>query len=654
MSVQKDMANAIRILTMDSIEQAQSGHPGMPMGFADVATVLFQSFVKHNPQDPQWPNRDRVVLSAGHGSMLLYSLLHLMGYELMTLDQLKKFRQWGSCTPGHPEHGIGIETTTGPLAQGLANAVGMALAEKMMSDTYDFIDHRTYALVGDGCLMEGLSYESVALAGHWRLSKLIVLFDDNQVTIDGPTDLSTSENILQRFQACHWSTRTIDGHSFKEIEDALHWAQKQDRPCFIACRTIIGYGCLSKQGRSACHGSPLGSDEVAKARTALNWTEAYPFVIPENIKNAWHNTGKRWSRHYAQWCEKVAAHPLSAQFWRAYHATWQCPDLTELEKRYATERPLQATRTISGQIIHQIKKTIPLVRGSCDLGGSNQMDLSDLGFSDTHPEGRYVHYGVREHAMAAIMNGIALHKGLIPCGGTFLCFSDYARPAIRLSALMGLQVIYIMTHDSIGLGEDGPTHQPIEHLASLRAIPNLFVFRPCDAMETVQCWSLALSLKNAPSVLCLTRQKVPSMDRCVHVPDHACAMGAYILQDAPCPVVDLWATGSEVSIACQVRSILQDKGYATRVISMPCWRLFDRQPDSIRAPLLEASTFKVAIEAASFMGWHQYVGSDGLVIAMDCFGASAPGPELYRHFGFDPVNIADKVVRSLFKGASSE
>jgi transketolase len=633
---------------MDSIQKAGSGHPGMPMGFADVATVLFQSYVRHAPWDPDWPNRDRFVLSAGHGSMLVYSLLHVLGYAHMSVDALKQFRQLNSVTPGHPEHGLGIETTTGPLGQGFANAVGMAMAEKMMHATYDFMDHRTYAVVGDGCLMEGISYEAAALAGHWQLNKLTVLFDDNAITIDGPTSLANSEDMTQRFQACQWATRTIDGHDMAAIDDALQWAQTQNRPCFIACQTTIGYGAPTKQGTAACHGAALGTDEVAKARRALNWSDDTPFHVPEPIMNAWRQAGAQHKDRYDQWHARVASHPLKERFWTEYNGQWAVPDLSDLVTHYQNEQPCQATRTTSGAVIRAIRQKIPLVHGSADLSESNQMAPSDPPFSANNPSGRYVHYGVREHAMASIMNGIALHKGLIPCAGTFLCFADYARPAIRLSAMMGLHVIYIMTHDSIGLGEDGPTHQPIEHLASLRAIPNLYVFRPCDAIETVQCWQLALSMKQAPSVLCLTRQNVPCVTRISHATDNPCANGAYIVQNTQNPPsIDLWATGSEVALACAVRAILEDKGYATRVISMPCWRLFDQSTDDAAHHLLRADTLKVAIEAASPMGWHTYVGHDGLVFGIDSFGHSAPANALFDHYGFNADTMAHRIMDHL-------
>jgi transketolase len=641
------LSNALRILAMDAVENANSGHPGMPLGMADVATVLFSQFLTFNPLDDQWPNRDRFVLSAGHGCLLLYSLLYLTGYPSMTLDQLRSFRQLSSHTPGHPEHGPGIEATTGPLGQGLANAVGMALAEKMMSAEFDFVDHRTYAFVGDGCLMEGVSQEAITLAGHWNLNKLIVFFDNNGITIDGPTSLSTSEDTLARFHACGWATFDIDGHDFKAIEEAIRQAQHQDKPALISCRTRIGYGAPSKGGTAAVHGSPLGQEEVQAARVFLEWPSTEPFFVPEHIVQEWRHRGTLHQSTCEQWYKTVHAHPLKDQFWAHLTKEGNVDSvLTPLKERYAQQKPKQATRKSSGEVLKAVQGVLPFVMGSADLAESTQVLPCNTLFSSQHRQGRYVHYGVREHAMAAIMNGIALHGGFIPCGGTFLVFSDYCRPAIRLSALMELQVIYVMTHDSIGLGEDGPTHQPIEHLAALRAIPNLCVFRPCDAVETVECFEVALSLPKTPSVMCLTRQAVETLRESCSA-ESLCSKGAYILQDDEQPQVDLWATGSEVSLACEVRVLLTQKGIRARVVSFPSWFLFDRQPKSYQDTLLKASTFKVAIEAASPMGWHRYVGSQGLVIGIDHFGASAPCSQLYQAFGFMPQEIAKKIEGAL-------
>lgn len=654
------MAHAIRILTMDAVEKAQSGHPGMPMGMADVVTVLFGEFIKHAPWDPFWPDRDRFVLSAGHGSMLLYSLLYLTGYASMTLDQLKSFRQWGSLTPGHPEHGPGIETTTGPLGQGFANAVGMALAERMMSAEFgsDHVDHRTYAIVGDGCLMEGISQEALSLAGHWQLNKLTVFFDDNSITIDGPSSLACSEDTLQRFQAGGWATCSINAHNPQEIRDAIAFAHRSGKPTLIACRSQIGYGSPLKANTCSAHGAPLGEQEVAGTRRALGWNDVTPFQIPKKMLDQWRAFGQRSRLAYDLWQTTLNNSPRSKEFWdrqSPHVASDKIQQLQELKQKYLQSHPHQATRKSSGQVLQIIGADKAMVLGSADLAESTQVLPQGKSFSPQVPEGRYVHYGVREHGMAAVMNGVALHGGFIPCGGTFLVFSDYCRPAIRLSALMGMRVIYVMTHDSIGLGEDGPTHQPIEQLASLRAIPGLYVFRPCDAIETVECWESALQL-DAPSVICLTRQNVPTLRQ--DAEECWSHRGAYVIKEyfssdgvQPRQGIDLWSTGSEVSLACEVGSILSQEGHPIRVISVPCWRLFQNQPSSYRESLMKSSAIKVAIEAASPMGWEKFVGSDGLIIGIDRFGESAPYQKIYHHLGFDPSEISRR-IRAHIQSAS--
>jgi transketolase len=646
------MANAIRALAMDAVEKAHSGHPGMPMGMADVATVLFSKFLKFDPSAPYWPDRDRFVLSAGHGSMLLYALLYLTGYKDMTIEEIKNFRQWGSRTAGHPEYGDapGIETTTGPLAQGLGNAVGMALAEKMLKAQFgsDLVDHKIYVIAGDGCLMEGLSHEAISLAGHLKLNNLVVLFDDNQISIDGPTDLSVSDNQLERFKASHWEVMAIDGHNFSEIEDALQKAQQASKPVLIACKTQIGKGAPHKGGTAATHGSPLGAEEVKATRENIQW-DAEPFVIPEPILSSWRDMGKQHLDARKAWENQLSHHSQRAEFERRMRgdlpSNWQEP-LTLLIKQFATEKTSVATRQSSQMVLDALFSHFPeWAGGSADLTPSNNTKAK--GMIDVMPgeyKGNYIRYGVREHGMAAAMNGLALHGGFIPYGGTFLTFSDYCRPAIRLSALMGIRVVYVMTHDSIALGEDGPTHQPIEHLAALRAIPNLQVFRPADAVEVAECWSLALASQNCPSVLALTRQKLTLLR--VDISQNYSAKGAYILREAKGKrEVTLLATGSEVEIALQAQKILQDKGIATAVISMPCWELFEKQDQDYKDAVLGKGTFRVAIEAASLMGWDKYIGENGVMIGMERFGASAPYETLYEKFGFTADHIV-KIVAS--------
>jgi transketolase len=650
------LANALRVLAMDAVERAKSGHPGMPMGMADVATVLFRDFLKFDAADPDWPDRDRFVLSAGHGSMLLYGLLHLTGYAEMTLDELKHFRQLGSRTAGHPEYGHakGIETTTGPLGQGIGNAVGMAIAERLLAAQFgaDLVDHRTYAICGDGCLMEGISHEAISLAGHLKLAKLTLLWDDNSISIDGSTALAVSDDQVARFKASGWNAEHVDGHDTDAVAAALARAQKSDRPSFIACRTTIAFGAPTKAGTAAAHGAPLGAAEIAGARERLGWPYP-PFVVPEEIRAPWRAIGRRGAPAAAQWRQRLDAAPAEkrAEFLRRQSGTLPSGSAAAIEQareKFAAEAPKLATRQCSNLVIEALAPAMPeLVGGSADLTGSNLTKAKSQ--KPVTPEdfaGNYIHYGVREHGMAAAMNGIAVHRGLIPYGGTFLIFTDYCRPAIRLSALMKQRVIYVMTHDSIGLGEDGPTHQPVEQLAALRAIPNLLVFRPADGVETAECWALALSEPHAPSVLSLTRQGIPTLRRGAQG-DNLCARGAYVIAESDGPrQVTLLATGSEVHLALAARETLKGKGVAAAVVSMPCWELFDRQDAAYRGSVL-GSAPRLAIEAASAFGWSHYVGEAGTVIGMPGFGASAPAEELYPHFGITAEKLVEAALARL-------
>ncbi len=654
--VHADMANAIRFLAIDAVERAKSGHPGMPMGMADVATVLFSRFLKFDPKDPNWPDRDRFVLSAGHGSMLLYALLFLTGYEDVTLDQLKAFRQWGSKTPGHPEYGHtqGVETTTGPLAQGVATAVGMALAERLLNARFgsDHVDHHTYVICGDGCLMEGLSHEAISLAGHLRLNRLIVLFDDNEISIDGATSLSCSDDQVARFKASGWSACRIDGHDPAAIAAAIERARESDRPSLIACRTVIGFGAPNRQGSEKAHGAPLGADEVARTRDALNWPHQ-PFQTPESILAQWRQAGARGQAARRSWIERTRR--LNAAVRSPFHDALNrnlpggyAEAIAGLRDRFASERPNIATRQASQLVIDGIAEALPnLLGGSADLTHSNltraktQQPVRPNGF-----DGSYIHYGVREHAMAAAMNGIALHGGFIPYGGTFLTFADYSRPAIRLAALMGVRVIHVMTHDSIGLGEDGPTHQPVEHLASLRAIPNLLVFRPGDAIETAEAWDCALRAQHSPSVLCLSRQAVPTF-RDVAGDANQVALGAYVVREPEAGRhVTLIATGSEVSIALRAAELL--KGFSVRaaVVSAPCFDLFRQQPREYRTQVL-GSVPRIGVEAAVEGDWARWLGDDGEFIGMTGFGASAPAETLYREFGITADAVVEAALRRI-------
>jgi len=651
------MANAIRFLAADAVQAANSGHPGMPMGAADMATVLYSRFLKFDPAKPNWPDRDRFVLSAGHGSMLLYGVLHLTGYADMDMGQLRNFRQLDSHTAGHPEFGAagGIETTTGPLGQGLATAVGMALAERMLASRFggDLVDHHTYVLAGDGCLMEGISHEAASLAGHLRLGKLIVLFDDNEITIDGATSLSVSDDQCARFEAYGWDVARVDGHDPAALEAAIATARDSDRPSLIAARTEIGHGAPTKAGTSGAHGAPLGDEEIAGARKALGWPHE-PFEVPDNIVAAWRAAGARGSAPSAAWEERLEALDQDdrAAFERALAGDLPASiidAMADYRRQLAEDKPQLATRAASGKALEVINAEVPeMVGGSADLTGSNNTLTADLGFvAPDDYAGRYINYGVREHAMAAAMNGLALHGGVIPYAGTFMVFSDYCRGAMRLSALMGCRAIYVLTHDSIGLGEDGPTHQPVEHMAALRAMPNLYVFRPADAMETAECWEMALAAKESPSALILSRQGLPAV-RLEYQDDNACARGAYELVAADGEAaVTLLATGSEVSIAVAARNNLQSAGIATRVVSMPCWELFEEQDDAYRRETLGPGTVRIGIEAAIAMGWDRYLGENGGFVGMTGFGASAPAKELYKHFGITAEAVAELAKEKL-------
>jgi transketolase len=647
-----EMANAIRALAMDAVEQAKSGHPGMPMGMADVATVLWTRFLKFDPADPHWPDRDRFVLSAGHGSMLQYALLHLTGFADMTMDEIRRFRQLGSKTAGHPEYGhaTGIETTTGPLGQGLANAVGMALAERLLAARFgEAVDHYTYVIAGDGCLMEGISHEAISLAGHLRLNKLIVLFDDNNISIDGPTSLSVSDDQVARFRASGWNATAIDGHDPEAIAQAVEAARQSDKPSLIACRSTIAYGAPTKAGTAASHGAPLGGAEIAGTRQRLGWSSA-PFEIPAPVLERWREAGKRGAPVRAAWQRKLEKLPAEkrAEFRRIMAGKlpkeWHAA-VAALKTKLAAEKPNIATRVASQNALETLTVAIPeMIGGSADLTGSNNTKTKALApVTRDDFSGRYIFYGVREHGMAAVMNGMALHGGIIPYGGTFLVFTDYCRPSIRLSALMGQRVIYVMTHDSIGLGEDGPTHQPVEHLAALRAIPNLLVMRPADATETLECWAAALEHDSGPTVLALTRQNVPAL-RTADVAENLSAKGGYVVAEAEGGErqATLIGTGSEVSLAMKARELLAAQGIRAAVVSMPCWSLFDKQTAKYRKQVLGAARLpRIAVEAGVEFGWERYLGSKGAFVGMSGFGASAPYADLYRHFGITAEAIAD-------------
>jgi len=646
----QDMANAIRFLSADAVQRANSGHPGMPMGMADVATVLFSQFLKFDASAPKWADRDRFVLSAGHGSMLLYSLLHLTGYADMTMEELKNFRQLGSKTAGHPEYGHaeGIECTTGPLGQGLTMAVGMALGERIMNARFgdDLVDHYTYAIAGDGCLMEGISHEAISMAGHLKLAKLIVLFDDNAISIDGGTDLSVSDDQLARFQASGWDVAAVDGHDPEAVAAAIAAAKTTNAPSMIACKTIIGKGAPTKEGTSGTHGAPLGDDEIAAAREKMGWPHA-PFEIPADVAGAWRAIGAEGTAERGAWQERLIASGKADEFDAAVGGKLPA-DLGDAvnahKKKMSEEAAKLATRQASGAALEVFNAAIPeLIGGSADLTGSVNTKIKDATpIVASNYGGNYLHYGVREFGMAAVMNGLALHGGVIPYGGTFLVFADYLRGALRLSALMGQRVVYVLTHDSIGLGEDGPTHQPVETIASLRAIPNLNVFRPADAIETAECWQIAMESKNSPSAIVLTRQGLMTV-RTEHTDENLSAKGGYVLAEADGErQATILATGSEVEIAMTARDALQADGVPTAVVSLPAWNLFDAQEKSYRDGVLGTGV-RVAIEAAVSMGWEKYIGPDGGFVGMSSFGASAPAGDLYKHFGI----TADAVVAAV-------
>lgn len=652
----REMANAIRALAMDAVQQANSGHPGMPMGMADVATALWTTVLKHNPQVPDWPDRDRFVLSVGHGSMLLYALLYLTGYEDMTIDQIKRFRQLGSICCGHPEYGeaAGIETTTGPLGQGFANAVGMALAETNMAARFghEIVDHYTYCVVGDGCLMEGISQEAASFAAHHQLGKLITLFDDNGISIDGSTSLSTSEDQAARFRALGWDVYEVDGHDPIKVTEALFQARTTEQPSFIACKTIIAYGAPTKSGTAASHGAPLGEEEIAAAREALEWPYP-PFEVPEDILTAWGQSTEPGRDAYEQWAQRFdALDPQSQEEFRRLMsgelpAGWG-ESLQTLKQAFCAEGKAEATRKSSGAVIKELAEHIPeLVGGSADLTGSNLTKTDALtAMTPENRDGRYIYYGIREHAMGAIMNGLILHGGIIPYSGTFLVFSDYMRAPMRLAALMRQGAIYVMTHDSIGVGEDGPTHQPIEHLASLRAIPDLYVFRPADRVETLECWSLAIAHRDRPSVLALTRQNV-AQHRLDYTADNPCSRGGYVLRDVPEPQAVVIATGSEVTAAMEAAETLAADKIRVRVVSMPCMELFAQQPKQYQTEVFGSGIPRIGIEAACSMGWERLLGLDGTFIGADRFGTSAPGGEVYQHLGITAEAVVNAVRAQL-------
>ncbi len=648
----QNMANAIRALSMDAVQAANSGHPGMPMGMADVATVLYQNHIKFDPSRPDWADRDRFVLSAGHGSMLIYSLLHLTGYARPTIDDIRNFRQLGSPCAGHPENFLldGVECTTGPLGQGLAMAVGMAMAERHLNSMFgdDLVDHRTWVVAGDGCLMEGINHEAIGLAGHLKLGKMIVLWDDNNITIDGTADLSTSEDVKARYEATGWHVASCDGHDFADIERAIEEAKASDRPSLVACKTVIGKGAPNKQGTSATHGAPLGPDEIAAARAFLGW-EHDPFVVPDDIRSDWKGTADAGSAASAAWQARLDASQHKGKFesHMAGVAETAGPAIEGHIRALAKEPQKVATRKASEMALNPLTEALPqLIGGSADLTGSNNTKTpSTLPMTADDYSGRYVYYGIREFGMAAAMNGMALHGGVVPYGGTFLIFSDYCRNAIRLSALQKTGAVYVMTHDSIGLGEDGPTHQPVEQVMSLRLVPNLNVYRPCDTIETAECWALALQTPETPSVLALSRQGLPQLrgegDADWTPASNRSATGGYRLQAAKAArKVVLIASGSEVALAVECAEQLEAAGIGTDVVSMVCTERFDKQDAAYKADVLPGDTLKVSIEAGSTLGWERYTGSDGINIGIDSFGASAPAGDLFAHFGF----TADQIV----------
>ena len=648
----RDMANAVRALSMDAVEAAKSGHVGLPLGMADAATVLFRKFLKFDPADPSWADRDRFVLSAGHGSMLIYSLLHLTGYKSVSRDDIRNFRQLGAATAGHPEnfHTAGVETTTGPLGQGIATAVGMAIAERHLNARFgdDLVDHHTYVIAGDGCLMEGISQEAITLAGHLKLNKLIVLFDDNSVTIDGGTDLSDNTDQCARFEASGWVSRKVDGHDEKDVEAALKWAQKQKKPVLLAVKTIIGYGAPKIAGTGKAHGGPYGPDEIAGIRENIGWPYP-PFEVPANIEAAWKKAGERSKDERDAWKKRLAASEKKGEFSAAMAGRLPknlAKAISKHKKAVAEGGAKKATRVWSGEALEVLTGLVPeMVGGSADLTGSNNTRTSHTApMTPKSWGGRYIHYGVREHAMAAAMNGMALHGGIVPYSGTFLVFADYSRAAIRLGALMGTRVIHVMTHDSIGLGEDGPTHQPVEHVASLRAMPNMLVFRPADGVETAECWEIALARDTGPSTLALTRQNVAPA-RTTHTDENLTAKGAYVLSDVKGKAqATILATGSEVEIAMAAQALLAKDGIKARVVSCPCLELFEQQDAAYRKSVLGAAP-RVAVEAGVRFGWDRWIGEEGGFVGMSSFGASAPYQTLYEHFGITAEAVAAEVKK---------
>ena len=647
----KDLANAIRFLSIDAVQKANSGHPGMPMGMADVVTILFKYYLKFNPQNPSWINRDRFVLSAGHGSMLLYSLLYLTGYKSISLNDIKSFRQLNSICAGHPEYEIntGIETTTGPLGQGIANAVGFALAEEILKKKFgkNILNHKTYVLAGDGCLMEGISHEALSLAGHLKLKNLIMLFDNNSISIDGPTNLSVSDNYKKRFNSYGWDYLEIDGHNEKQIFNALKKAQKAKRPTTISCKTTIGYGSPNKSGTASAHGSPLGKDEIKLVRKKLKWNYE-PFEIPQKILKEWKEIGLKgikqelkWKKYYNK-KKNLVEKTFSNKFKKVFEIQKQ-----NIIKNFETI----ATRKSSEKILANLTKVNnALIGGSADLSGSNNTKTKNHRIIKPGDfKGNYIHYGVREHAMCGIMNGLALHSGLIPYGGTFLIFSDYCKPSIRLSAFMKQRVIYVMSHDSIGLGEDGPTHQPIEQLSSLRSVPNLNVFRPADETETLECWQLALENLSSPSVLALTRQKLEPV-RKEFIKENKCSYGAYEISRTNNNVeLTIFASGSEVNLADEVSHKLATENIYSKVISVPCQELLEKQTNAYKKNILEETKFKISIEAGATNSWEKFIGQQGLAFGIDNFGKSAPYKNVYKHFGLTSENITKKVKEMLNK-----
>ncbi len=647
------MADAIRALAIDGVEAAKSGHPGMPMGMADAATVLFSRFLKYDAADPRWPDRDRFVLSAGHGSMLLYAWLHLTGHAGMGTEELRRFRQLHSPAAGHPEFGEhpAIETTTGPLGQGISTAVGMAMAERHLAARFgkSLVDHRTWVIAGDGDLQEGISHEAASLAGHFQLGKLTVLWDDNHISIDGDTSISVSEDTLARFRAYGWAVRRVDGHDHDALASAMAAATKSRKPTLIACRTIIGFSAPRKAGTAGSHGAPLGPEEGAAAKAALGW-EGAPFEVPAEIRESWEAAGRRSGGTRRSWLKRLAKHPSRAEFERAMAGRlperWDAP-LGEWKAKAAAERPKIATRISSQRALEALVPALPeMIGGSADLTGSNNTNVKGIpALSPENFGGRYVHWGIREHGMAAAMNGMALHGGIIPYSGTFLVFSDYMRPAIRLAALMRQRVVHVLTHDSIGLGEDGPTHQPVEHLAALRVIPNLYVFRPADVIETAEAWELALKRTDGPSVLALSRQNLPTLR--TDVGENRSARGGYVLAEASGDrMATLIATGSEVMLAMAARETLEAEGIPTAVVSLPCWKLFELQDPSWQEGVL-GSGLRVGIEAALEFGWSRWLGPDGIFVGMAGFGASAPADDLYKHFGITAEAVVAAVRRRL-------